>query len=79
MKFLGCRRNKALSQDIAVPPPVESAEPGLPPAEKQLQDTTDYDGTSIEAPSEDAQEGVKKVEAVTLTWTRNELIMAYGL
>jgi len=30
-----------------------------------------------ERPSEDAQNGVKKVEAVTLTWTKKELYFAY--
>ena len=30
-------------------------------------------------PNPEVQEGVKKVEAVTLTWTRRELWIAYGL
>ncbi len=45
--------------------------------EKQVSTAADYD-TASEKPSEDVQAGVKKVEAVTLTWTRKELILAYG-
>lgn len=29
-------------------------------------------------PDSEAQDGVKKVEAVTLSWTRTELIIAYA-
>ena len=29
-------------------------------------------------PNPEAQGGVKKIEAVTLTWTKNELILAYA-
>jgi len=34
-------------------------------------------GSFDERPSEDVQAGVKKVEAVTLTWTKKELYFAY--
>lgn len=40
---------------------------------------SDADGGSLERlPSPDVQGGVKKAEAVTLTWSRNELILAYA-
>lgn len=82
MKFLRSRSNKALDHDIAVNgAAAERAEPDLPASEKQDPAVAgDYYSDPIsEAPSLDVQEGVKKAEAVTLTWTRNELIMAYGL
>ena len=34
--------------------------------------------TASKRPSEDVQAGVKKVEAVTLVWTKKELIFAYA-
>lgn len=80
MKFFTKRNNSVLAHDLAVHQ--EDAQPddaNSPPAEKQQPNAVDDDGASIEAPSEDVQEGVKKAEAVTLTWTKNELIIAYGL
>jgi hypothetical protein len=80
MKFFTNRNNSVLSHDIAVhQDAVQPDDVNSPPAEKQQPNTADDDGASIEAPSEDVQEGIKKVEAVTLTWTKNELIIAYGL
>jgi hypothetical protein len=80
MKFFGNRSSKALPHDIAVPPTAEDNDLGISPAEKQPpQNLTDGDEISVESPSEEVQLGVKKVEAVTLTWTKNELIVAYGL
>jgi hypothetical protein len=80
MKFFGNRGRNGLPHDSDVTPTAESNDLGIPPAEKQPPtNLTDDDGVSIEAPSEDIQQGVKKAEAVTLTWTRNELIVAYGL
>jgi hypothetical protein len=36
------------------------------------------DDSSLErVPSQSVQDGVKKIEAVTLTWTQNQLILAY--
>lgn len=35
---------------------------------------TDYDG---EAPNEAAQDGVRKIEAMTLTWGKKSLVGAY--
>lgn len=48
--------------------------------EKKLKGDGDVvvdDGVSEERPSLEAEAGVKKVEAVTLTWTKKELIFAY--
>ncbi|CZR57894.1 related to major facilitator MirA [Phialocephala subalpina] len=39
--------------------------------------STDDDNILEKIPTPDVQAGVKKVEAVALTWTRNELILAY--
>jgi hypothetical protein len=82
MKFFGSRNRSAVSHDndVPVPPTSEVNNFGIPPSEKQQEpQLTDEDGLSVEAPSEDAQLGVKKAEAITLTWTINELIVAYGL
>ncbi|KAN0090165.1 hypothetical protein V8E51_018744 [Hyaloscypha variabilis] len=71
MKFFG--RGKDVATDIAVGPPSDSdnaTEKHLPPA---------VNADALErVPSQNVQDGVKKIEAVTLTWTRNQLIMAYG-
>lgn len=80
MKFFGDNKNAEEASDIAVPPTaVESKDLTSPPAEKQAPHLTDDDGASIEAPSENVQMGVKKAQAITLTWTRSELIVAYAL
>jgi hypothetical protein len=80
MKFFGNRNRSAVSHDNDVTPTTEVNHFGIPPSEKQQEpQLTDEDGVSVEAPSEDAQLGVKKAEAITLTWTINELIVAYGL
>jgi hypothetical protein len=79
MKFFGIRSSNTLATEVAVgsaPDATDSDHAG----EKQItstEGTNDYD-QSIEKPSEDVQAGVKKVEAVTLTWTKNELIFAYA-
>lgn len=36
------------------------------------------DGPKIELPTEDAQKGVKDVEAVTLTWSKTTLIAVFA-
>lgn len=47
--------------------------------EKQVNtDTAMKTDSASERPSEEVQAGVKKVEAVTLVWTKKELIFAYG-
>jgi len=51
-------------------------------AEKKVDPSTvnDYDNNSLEqVPSKDVQAGVQAVEAVTLTWSKNQLVLAYGL
>ena len=80
MKFFNNHKNNALAHDIAVPSTIKSNDFSVPPAENQPpQNFTDDGVISIEAPSENVQQGVKKAEAITLTWTREELIVAYGL
>jgi len=46
-------------------------------AERIQPTATDIDQSSQEKSTEDVQAGVKKVEAVTLIWTKKELIFAY--
>ena len=71
MKFFG--RGKDLATEVAVGGPSDTDNT----AEKYNTPVVDTD--SLErVPSQNVQEGVKKVEAVTLTWTRSQLILAYG-
>ncbi|KAH8773359.1 major facilitator superfamily domain-containing protein [Hyaloscypha sp. PMI_1271] len=71
MKFFG--RGKALATEVAVGGPSDSDHT------TEKHDTPGVDADALERiPSQNVQDGVKKVEAVTLTWTRNQLILAYG-
>lgn len=53
-------------------------ERGLYPHDKKEADPS-VDRVSEEAPSDDAQDGVRNVEAITITWTKQSLILAYAL
>ncbi|KAH8670132.1 major facilitator superfamily domain-containing protein [Tricladium varicosporioides] len=75
MKFFGSR-NRATEHDIAVGEPATS-DADNSNGEKRVPTLND-DSSLERVPSKDVQGGVKKVEAVTLTWTRNELFLAYG-
>jgi hypothetical protein len=79
MKFFGIRSSNKLATDVAIgTEPHQSIEPDHG-GEKSIPTTNnDYDISLEEKPAQDLQAGVKKVEAVTLTWTRNELVFAYG-
>ena len=78
MKFFGIRSSNKLATDVAVgAEPHDSIETDHA-GEKSIPTTNDYDQSIEEKPAPGLQEGVKKVEAVTLTWTRNELLFAYG-
>lgn len=71
MKFFG--RGKALATEVAVG--------GLSDSDNTTEkhNTPGVDADALERiPSQNVQDGVKKAEAVTLTWTRNQLIIAYG-
>jgi len=77
MRFFGNPDKSA--QQAVVGGAIGTAEPvadgekqGITPS--QRNDSSEF---SDERPSEDVQAGVKKVEAVTLTWTRKELYFAY--
>jgi hypothetical protein len=88
MKFFG--NSKELAEEIVVGGPTESQDDAeLAAAEKQAPGTSDItearradssdELNSLEKyPSADAQTGVKKVEAVTLTWSKKDLYIAYG-
>ena len=71
MKFFG--RGKDLATDVAVGGPSDSENT----TEKHSTPVVDVDALE-RVPSQNVQDGVKKVEAVTLIWTRNQLILAYG-
>ena len=75
MKFFG--RGKDVATDVAVGAAETTSEPDNG-SEKHSRAVVD-DNSLDRVPSEDVQEGIKKIEAVTLTWTRNELILAYGV
>ena len=77
MRFFGNPDKSA--QQAVVGGAIGTAEPvadgekqGITPSQRN-----NSSGFSDERPSEDIQAGVKKVEAVTLTWTRKELYFAY--
>lgn len=46
---------------------------------KHVDDGSERDSSSPEGISKDAQYGVKKIEATTTVWSKNMLIVAYGL
>jgi len=73
-KVFANRQSNKIAQDIAIGAPSIEDSDRVESGEKHV--TTDFDQVS-EKPS-DVQFGVKKVEAVTLTWTKNELIFAYA-
>lgn len=73
MKFFG--RSKDLATEVVVGG--ESSEP-VNVMEKHSQPAVVDDNSLERVPSQNVQDGVKKIEAVTLTWTRNQLILAYG-
>lgn len=81
MKFFG--KNKALAEEIAVggAPEHTDAEKDATrntiPNEKNVSSSDDVNSLE-KVPTADAQAGVRKVEAVTLTWTKQELYIAYG-
>ena len=85
MKFFGIRSSNKLAQDVAVGPAPDAndsdhaGEKKITSAELSTIADSKDETQSIEAkPAEDVQEGVKKIEAVTLTWTKSELIFAYA-
>jgi hypothetical protein len=73
MKFFG--RGKDFATEVAVG--AESSEPDNV-VEKNSPPLVVDDNSLERVPSQNVQDGVKKIEAVTLTWTRNQLILAYG-
>jgi hypothetical protein len=67
-----------VAQDVAVGTGSDENDPDHA-GEKQVNTDTAIDSDSAsERPNEDVQAGVKKVEAVTLVWTKMELIFAYA-
>jgi hypothetical protein len=90
MKFFG--KNKELAEEIAVGAPVPaSAQDGEVAAVEKSATTSgindiqekraesSHETNSLDQiPSVDAQAGVRKVEAVTLTWSKKDLYIAYS-
>ncbi len=83
-KFRGFGKRDELAEEVAVGRAEEPSQPEHV-GEKNLRDdigedrSADDENILEKIPTPDVQDGVKKVEAVTLTWTKNELILAYGL
>ncbi|KAE8442447.1 hypothetical protein EG329_003348 [Mollisiaceae sp. DMI_Dod_QoI] len=83
MKFRGFGKRDELAEEVAVGRAEEPSQPEHV-GEKNLRDdigedrSADDENILEKIPTPDVQDGVKKVEAVTLTWTKNELILAYG-
>lgn len=79
MKFFRNQDARA-SQDVVIDTAVADRDqsPDAEKNEKIRPVSDDYDNALEEKPSDDVQAGVKKVEAVTLTWTKGELIFAYA-
>lgn len=75
MKFFG--KSDKLAVDIAVGNAADFVEPSHHAGEKQIP-LVGKDNSIERMPSKDAQAGVQKVEAVTLVWTKNELMWAYA-
>jgi hypothetical protein len=77
MKFFRNQEARA-SQDVVIDTAIGDRD-DIQDAEKSAAaDISDFNHASAEKPNEDIQAGVKKVEAVTLIWTKNELIFAYA-
>jgi hypothetical protein len=86
MKFRGFGKRDALSEELAIgsAEPQPQVELAGEKDEKNLnadigEARSDDENILEKIPTPDVQIGVKKVEAVTLTWTKNELILAYAL
>ena len=93
MKFYGLGKQKNMAEEIAIgaAAPVEehvdiatAEEKSHVRDDKETSDDvnaagSDTDVNSLEkVPSVNAQAGVRKVEAVTLSWTKKELYIAYA-
>lgn len=92
MKFFG--KNKEIAKEIAVSSPSPKQEqdaelapaaamkhtttPGADDIQEKRAESTDEINSLEKVPSADAQAGVRKVEAVTLTWSKKDLYIAYG-
>ena len=89
VRFRNFGKRNELAGELAIGTGTEDVSPVEPQVEKRAGEkngdeigeskSTDDDNILEKIPTPDGQAGVKKVEAVTLTWTRNELILAYFL
>lgn len=89
VRFRNFGKRNELAEELAIGPSNDEVSPAEPQAEKNLGEknnddigearSADDDNILEKIPTPDVQGGIKKVEAVTLTWTRNELILAYAL
>jgi hypothetical protein len=64
--------------------PIAAVQPGIEPTNEKNMDTVDIDEEDAirkveeaNIPSQSAQEGVREVEAVTLSWTKSSLACAF--
>lgn len=86
MKFPNFGKRNELAEELAVgtaPEPTDSElagekhDPETGVGEKGVVHSDDENNLS-RVPSPGVEAGVKKIEAVTLTWTKKELIAAYA-
>lgn len=80
MKFFGFRSSNKLAKEIVISPALDAIYSDHD-SEKQISSpdgTNDYNPSIQEKLDDDIPGGVKKIEAVTLTWTKHELTFAYA-
>lgn len=72
MKFFESRNKNAALNDMAVGEPARDVDID------DKQPTATDDSSIDEVPDKNVEDGVKKAQAVTLSWTKKELILAYA-
>lgn len=81
MRFFNNRTAPSAGVDTALGGPSSEGERDL--EEKHVHTSNDLhasDNSSVDdLPDKDVQNGVKKAQAVTISWTRTQLIVAYAL
>lgn len=83
MRFPWSARTESAATEFAVGGPEITSTKAHPDNKNDVFNPTVHDGIASgsdeDKPSEDAQHGVQAVEAVTLVWSKNQLILAYAL
>jgi hypothetical protein len=83
MRFPWSARTEGAATGFAVGGPEITSSEAHPDNKNDVFNPTVHDGIASgsdeDKPSEDAQHGVQAVEAVTLVWSKTQLILAYAL